>query len=347
METADPPVLPRNHPLVMPEDIVYTTLHEKNALQSSLDICRILSTPEFMRRWVNYILHSRPRGPLGNCGANVAVDYITRVIEVILTEDLNFEIICTVGFKDTWKIHPFGFACNYLSFPATLFDDCPAMLAAIQRTVLVEHGNTTSPVYSSEGGAYARPTAVATMARVCFSGFAYKNLLDLHFPRLQFVACFCAQLCANARYVDMKREIDVDRVLEIDDPLEDVAKTRQLRYAESESVAARILLRIAFDRVCGGFTQRMGKVVESRDDIAKNGRIQETSSYRQTLSEAHASVVRRIEFFGDALCVLRDHCVAANGKFTPKDFTACWLKFHYDVAETLEARQPIKIPRIY
>jgi len=310
-------------------------------------LCRMLATPQFMQRWVNAVLHTRPDN-VGKNGTHVATSYITQLIELVLTADLTLEIDCTVGFEKTWRIHPFGFACRHISIPVELYHDEPAFMAALQRMVLVEHGNVASPVYSAYGGAFSRTNADIKKNHVFFSGFAYNQTLDFHFPRAQFVACYCAILCAQSRYIDTNRGIDVNRVLSIKNPLENVSETHKSRYADSESVASRLILRHAFNKILGDFTMRAQQFYLRRENLASNGKPVTYSSYREIISDAYEAMTRRSECFKDYVFKLREACEVQDPPlFTPTHLTATWLNVHYSAAERANTACTIKLPQFY
>jgi hypothetical protein len=350
---AQPPAIPLTHESATPEDIVYSALHSVTALKASWDLCRMLCVPQFLMRWANALVHTRPEGALGNDGVHTVTTYLTRMFEVFVGEELNFEVECTVGCARTWLVYPFGFAYRYIVIPVELFSDTPGFLAALQRMVLVEHGNLVSPVHSAQGGAFARTTAITQKNRVTFSGFAYNRLMDLYFPRFQFVACFSALLSAHTRNVDRRRGIDVDRVLAIGDPLNDIDTACALKFKDSESASARFLIRCALDKILADFTFRMHQVKLHKENVAKNGKpIESTSTvgYRSTtgdLSDAQSSALRRVEFYASYLNGLRammhenDGTAPDNVQFTPKALLACWTSAQADIARRASLLYPI------
>lgn len=343
---------PSLHPHAKPEEVALLALREQNALKASADLFRMLATPRFMQRWVTFALHTRSDGNLGNNGAKTATEYVSRLFEVVLCADLDLEVSCTVGMTDSWKLFPFGSACRHIQIPAKLFSDDPAFMASLLRIVLADQSGNTSSPFSAYGGAFTRTQAVMDSNSAHFSKFSYNKLLDFHFPRIQFIACYCATLASHTRFVDINRGIDPDRVLAIGNPMECIGLAQELRYGESESVPVRLLLKNVFEKLLGDFTARLQQFHLIREELSSFGKPVTHSMYRQRIPESNESITRRADFYLTYVNKLHGTCELPSEKsqpilFAPKHLTALWLAIHYDSTERAQIANSLKLSGFY
>jgi len=333
------PNLPVTHPNASPEDIIYMNLNSTTALRASMDFCKMMCIPEFLRAWANMLIHTRPNGPLGNNGTQAFSSYIQRLFEVVMSNDLNLEIEVSVGCNKMCKIYPFGFTNLYLMLPAEIFRHNAAFLSAIMRMTLVEQGDVTSPVHSAVGGAFGSTVAVMSNNSVCYSKFAYNKLLDLYFPRFQFIACYSMILAEQMRHIDVQRGIDVDAILQIaDDPLENVTAALAMKYADSETIALRLFIKSALEHILGSLAFKTEQLHRVREEISRRGKVSE--NVRVFVSDAQRDELRRIDFSAPYAQSLLNICNVPT-KFTPKYIAACWLAAQMDIGKRLAVVYPI------
>lgn len=337
--------LPAAHPDALPEDIIYDNLRHCTAFSSSVELIKTLCVPHVLRKWIIEILCKRPTDSIGKDGVQCTTNYVRRIFETILSSDLNLEVECVVGH--TWTIYPFGMHNRYLSIPLSLFEeennetnDAVVIMAALQRMVLTQQSDHISAAYSRDGGAFSLVTPLRLKNRVYYKGFQYNAMLDLYFPRFQFIAAFCYEISSQARFIDRTlKDVNVDEVLAMKSPTEikgeEVMPNVQLlvQHMNSDSVAIRLLLHKALSDIIENFTIIKNQAAVRLKYVEKDGKENEKFIPSET------SNLRRIEFFSSYLHNLLACCEGTH--FSPKSFAAVWLDGQEKIIASVREKYPI------
>lgn len=309
-------------PRATPEDYALLKLQECTAQQAAEDFSRALCIPHNLLAWVRSMSARRPDGALGNDGCASAQAFFENLCRVFLLEDL--QVTVKVGTVDkSCTIYPFGLVHPYISIPLSLFKHDAAVLACINRMLLVEQADVTSPFYSSKGGAFGVQRQVAATGQVLYTGFNYNAVCSSLFPRAQFVACFLCELSASAYSLDLANNVDVDKALSmvangdctqlqympaLDDMLE---------HMSSETTAARLLCYVTLRDLRSELSRCLWQADLRRSAVRADGKVQEVSS--TTVRQARS--MRRIRVALPHLAAM----LAACESFKVKDLLVCWF----------------------
>lgn len=346
-----PKTVDARSPTATPEDITLDALQNCTALESAVNFVYTLALQNYMLVWVRYMTHRRPDGSLGNDGRECVQRYLQQIVRVFLSEELCVEIV-TSTLSNQWTVYPFGQTHPYISFPLRIFENEPsyaAFLAYTNRMLLTNQVDVQSPVYSAQGGAFMRCTDLHTNGRVVFTQFAYNRLLSYHFPRFQFVACFVCTLAADARVVDDKSGIEVDKAVRTDieadynnnnnnnkgmPPIEDLVESMR-----SYSNGVRVLLFTALQNLIGSFSLRMEQAMHSTRVLQEHESSIGGAGTRlpAVFAPNERRAVRMIAFFFPYLRML----TSSVQRFSLKEMNACWFLAHSRIVDKVNELYPV------
>lgn len=336
--------LQRSDPVTV-EGIILSMFKATTAAAAAARLFKMLCMPPFLREWANMLMHTNPEGLFGNGDVYTCANYVRRIMEVFLRTDLYLEIECSALDSNSWKVYPFGTAYRYIHFPLVMVQKEPIIIGCIQRLMFTSQAYHVTAKHSATGGAFGSLKKIQDRNMLVYSDFAYNNMLDMYFPRMQFVAAYLTVAVSQMRVADVQNGVDVDAALRASEE-PGVIDEKWKEAARSQSVALRLLVRTALECIQTDHTICTQQRDLHNQTVTRTGKERKISSYIQVVDEH----LRRIDFASPYIQRTLDLCKPVVGPdaaltFTPKTMLAHWEEIQADVADRVAKLYPLKFTR--